>query len=220
MQAAGGRHLRQARQPARPASDVEARRVSRSAAAGACARPTPWTRSSTAPGTSASRRRTPTTPIDKKALNTGCPVDQYIGGKEHAILHLLYSRFFTRAMKATKHLDDRRAVRVAVHAGHGHARDLPQRERRLADAGGGAHRGRGRRRKALRSPPAGRSRSARSRRCRSRARTWSTSTTSSPTTAPTPPAVHPVRQPARARRHLDGRRRGRAPAGRSSASGG
>ncbi|WP_322514975.1 leucine--tRNA ligase [Rhodopseudomonas palustris] len=45
-----------------------------------------------------------TAPTTPDVVNRMLPVDQYIGGVEHAILHLLYSRFFTRAMKATGHV--------------------------------------------------------------------------------------------------------------------
>ena len=46
-----------------------------------------------------------TKPLDKKLTKKWLPVDMYIGGQEHAVLHLLYARFTTMVLKKLGHID-------------------------------------------------------------------------------------------------------------------
>ena len=79
------------------------------------------------------------------------PMDQYIGGIEHAILHLLYARFWTKVMRDLGLVHDRRAVHEAAHAGHGaQPHLLPPQRRRAAST---TSRPRSRRRRATTTGP-------------------------------------------------------------------
>ena len=112
-QVAAGRRDRLGR---RPLPDVRRARPS--------ARPTRWTPSSTPPGTSCatSTRTTTASRWDRAVLDDWMPVDQYIGGVEHAILHLMYARFFTQGAADLGLVGAAGAVREPLHPGDDHPR--------------------------------------------------------------------------------------------------
>ena len=99
--AGAGRDHAAGRLAARPISRSSSTRPVQSAEAQRAARPTRWTPSSIRPGISIATpaRRTTRRPFDTDAVTYWFPIDQYIGGVEHAILHLIYSRFWTKVMR-------------------------------------------------------------------------------------------------------------------------
>ena len=56
-------------------------------------------------------------PFDKKLINQLLPVDKYVGGVEHACMHLLYARFFTKALRDMGYLDFDEPFLSLVHQG-------------------------------------------------------------------------------------------------------
>ncbi|SCW43709.1 leucyl-tRNA synthetase [Ruminococcaceae bacterium YRB3002] len=55
--------------------------------------------------------------FDSSVVNRMCPVDKYVGGAEHAAMHLLYARFFTKAMRDMGLVDFDEPFQSLVHQG-------------------------------------------------------------------------------------------------------
>ncbi len=56
-------------------------------------------------------------PFDKEIINKMAPVDTYIGGKEHAAMHLIYSRFMTKVLRDLGYLNFDEPFKRLVHQG-------------------------------------------------------------------------------------------------------
>lgn len=56
-------------------------------------------------------------PFNKEIINKILPVDKYVGGIEHACMHLLYARFFTKALRDMGYLDFDEPFKSLVHQG-------------------------------------------------------------------------------------------------------
>lgn len=56
-------------------------------------------------------------PFDREWINKMLPVDKYIGGAEHACMHLLYARFFVKALRDLGYLDFDEPFKSLVHQG-------------------------------------------------------------------------------------------------------
>jgi leucyl-tRNA synthetase len=58
-----------------------------------------------------------TAPFDSEIINKLCPVDKYVGGSEHAAMHLLYARFITKALRDIGMLSFDEPFKSLVHQG-------------------------------------------------------------------------------------------------------
>ncbi len=56
-------------------------------------------------------------PFDKEIINKWLPVDKYVGGSEHAVMHLLYARFITKALRDAGYLSFDEPFTSLVHQG-------------------------------------------------------------------------------------------------------